>query len=218
MARKPRSKASDNGVGHNSGATDEVMVRAQDELDSKFHRHLQNLRGRRADTERAKSAMTAIRKLETQARNAAKADGFPLAMFDRILEDEVKTRADLERQAELERWMRQAAGLPVGGQMDLFADPAPRDEKWWNADGYQSGLRGLANELPERVPPEFHQAWLKGWSAGADKYAWAASEKGINPERAHTEPTAPVALEPEPEQEQAAPEFAEVGEEEEVIG
>jgi ribosome modulation factor len=171
--------------GHNSGRL------TQADWESLWLRHLQTLRARRAATLDAKAALKAVQKLETTARNTARGDGYPLAIIDRILDDEGKIRVDLEEMAALERMMREVAGLPTGVQVNLFGDSGPRDEAWWGEDGYQAGVAGKPGVPPPECPPEFHQTWLKRWGGGQEKLAWALSEKGVNPESAH-QPPAPA--------------------------
>jgi hypothetical protein len=176
MAKKPKTKPTEEPAGIGDNGT---------QREAAFHVHMQALTARRAETDRAKETLKAIRKLETQVRNAAKADGFSLKLIDEIMDDEGKTRADLAAEAEDRYWMRQARGLPVGGQMDMFATTPTlvRDATAWEAEGYRAGIRGMEGKPPEGVSSPHLQDWMTGWGAGQEKLAWSLSAKGHNPER-----------------------------------
>lgn len=160
--------------GNNSGTLTE------EEREALWLAHLDKIRGRQGDVDRAMNTVKEIRKTLNKVRNEAKADGFPLHVVDRILKDEGRSRGDLRLEAEQERWMRERAGLPVGGQGELFtATPAAvMDELDAEAEGYRAGIRGDGPEVPKKIDPSLHQAWLKGRQAGQERNAWALSESG----------------------------------------
>ena len=173
---EPRTVASQPPMHHNLSAA---------EKEDLFLRHMTKIRQARANVDHAKVGLKAIRKIETELRNACRADSFPLKLVDEILEDEAKTRADLLAYEQSRAMMRSAVGLFAGTQIDLFAalEPTARTDAEWGRMGFNAGVKGMVGTPPPDCAPECHQAWMKGWGAGQEKIAWNLAEKGINPDR-----------------------------------
>lgn len=173
-----------------------------DQKKALFLYHLDNCRKQNAALETAMEAVRAVRKLRNRIRHEAHGDGFPLKKIDEILFKEGLSQKDLEVEAELFHWMDKAAGVPVGGQLELFAKTPveTKDALDWEAEGFRAGLRGHDATLPEAVPPRFHQSWLKGRMKGQEELAWGLSEAGhIVDRRADLGAGGSVQLQPEPE-------------------
>ncbi len=186
-------------VGHNGPTQEE-----QAEREALFLSHLDACRKADAALATAMEPVKVVRKQRNVVRNLASKEGFPLKIIDEIIEKEAFTQKDLEGEAELSRWMHQMAGLPTGGQAELFATtPAEiKDGLDWEADGYRAGMRGVEPKPPEGCPPRFHQEWMKGYHAGQERNAWALSEKGkIVDRRTDINTSQAVQLDPEPEDE-----------------
>lgn len=134
----------------------------------------------------ANEAMKGIKKARKTVRDAAKNDGWPLAMFDRILKDAAKTRGDLSADAALEAFMRETSGLPVvgkpGTQQSLFDEAPKKDATWWEAEGEMAGMANRPCSPPDGLSGAFTQAWTRGWHSAQERRAWALSERGVNPE------------------------------------
>lgn len=187
-------------AGDNSGSL------TPEEREALFLSHLDGCRQQDAALEKAMDAVRAVRKVRNKVRNAASKEGFPLKKIDDILKKEGMSQKDLQAEAELFRWMDQMAGLPVGGQAELFATTPVeiRDGLDWEAEGYRAGMRAIDPVPPAECAPRHHQDWMKGYHAGQERNAWALSEKGKIVDRRTDIGHPPVQLEPEPDDE---PEF-----------
>lgn len=168
---KPKPGAT--GIGNNSGLT-------PDEQAALFLTHLGACREQEAIMADAMAGLKALRKVRNEVRNLARAEGFPLKKIDDILKKEAFSQKDLEAEAELFRWMDQMAGLPTGGQADLFSSTPVeiKDALDWEADGYRAGMRATEPKPPSECDARFHQDWMKGYHAGQERNAWALSERG----------------------------------------
>jgi hypothetical protein len=198
---KPKKSAK----GHNS------LSLSGDEREALFLLHLSKCR---EEDKRLADAMETIKEIKagrTKVRNLAKQEGFPLKHIDSILYREGLSRSDLELEAELHRWMDQMAGLPVGGQGDLFAGvpETAKDAMGAEGDGYAAGLRGADPFPPPSIPTNFHTDWMKGWHAAQEKLAWALA-KGAEVTKAREERKLSADLEP---QDQPVFDDAEMGDE-----
>lgn len=186
-------------IGDNSGEADQ--------REALFLSHLGSCRTHNHTLAEAMEAVKLIRSARSKARTLAREEGFPLAKIDDILKKEGMSQKDLQAEADLFRWMDQMAGMPIGGQADLFkTTPAEiKDALDWEAEGYRAGMRGTPPRPQDyEVPPRFTQDWLKGQQAGVERNAWAMSERGKvidrNPDVGAGGPTP---LEPEPDDEEA---------------
>jgi len=163
------------------------LKNALDEREALLHQSVADLRTANAAIERAQAAVKVAKKAAKIVRNAAKLRGFTLAILDEALKREGQGNAREQQAHEEERaFVFKALGLPVGllhqsGDFD-FGDPEKRDERYWGDEGYRRGVQGLDADLPEGIPPHFHQVFLLRHAAGADRLAWAQAERGLNPE------------------------------------
>lgn len=172
---EPGPEARDAQIGDNVGLTE------LEQREALFLSHLAACRIGNKNLADIMEQVKVIRSARTKARNLAREEGFPLAKIDDILKKEGMSQKDLQAEADLFRWMDQMAGLPVGGQADMFkATPAEvKDGVDYEAEGYRAGIRAAEpNPRLHMVPPRFDQEWLKGYHAGQERNAWAMSEKG----------------------------------------
>lgn len=154
LGSKNKTKANGNGIGHNS----KNAALSEDESRALTLHHKRLYEAADALVERAKADRKAV-------GDQAKADlgkGAVADIKDLILAgDEVKTKAAIERSMRLARW----SGIPIGFQVDMFADRQPAEEKWAN-DGRTAGMAGERCEPPAHLPPSGHQIWIEHWHGG----------------------------------------------------
>lgn len=153
------------GSGHNSKAL------SQDEREALLVHHLTKLRAQKKLLDEKKAAAAAEASTFTEMLLQAKADGgFLRKELVELLTDSASRAKDLVAAEERRLWMRRAAGLPVGAQLDMFGDATTpteaKDELAWEADGYLAGRRADDATPPKECDPRFHQAWMKGYHAG----------------------------------------------------
>jgi len=134
-----------------------------------FLSHLNKLRIQQAKAAIKKAEYDAERNVLTDMFRDAKTDGFTRKELVSILADGAASRRDLtaeeERRAQLRTW----AGLPAGGQADLFDLPSPaQDEVFAEDTGRQMGLRGEDPKRPEAIAPMHEAAFMKGWHSGQE--------------------------------------------------
>jgi hypothetical protein len=162
MARKPKA----DGIGHNSGeplTDDDIRALSQHHALKiiKAERTAANIKG---DYDEARGEVKAAFAL-------VKADlGYTRKDFEEILAKMRMGEAEF-RISETKRVRRFAlAGLPVEGQMDLFAAPTDTaDERvQTEAEGYRAGRRADDPTVPANIAPILAPDWLKGWHAGQE--------------------------------------------------
>ena len=174
MARTPKTKPEEEG--HNSLAREAAL-----------HRFMDAIKTAHAAVEEAQTVVVARKKVETEARNAAIAGGFTLKVLDQALKLEAQgNRREQAAQEEERYFVFKARGLPLGNEVQLeldLGDSEKKDEEFWGADGYNSGLKGEARTPPPECPPHFHQAWMLRHVAGTERLAWAQAQEGLNPEK-----------------------------------
>jgi hypothetical protein len=134
-----------------------------------FLSHLNKLRIQQAKAAIKKAEYDAERNVLTDMFRDAKTDGFTRKELVSILADGAASRRDLtaeeQRRAQLRTW----AGLPAGGQADLFDLPSPaQDEVFAEDTGRQMGLRGEDPKRPEAIAPMHEAAFMKGWHSGQE--------------------------------------------------
>lgn len=160
-------------------------VLTRQERQSLILKHIHNMRVCRANTDAAKAALKAVKKIETAARNLYNGNSFSLKIADEALEREGMPRRQ-NAQYEAERHeVFEALGQATYVQPDLLASMPveARDETYWGDLGYEYGLKGLEARAPKEMPERFLQTFLKRWGAAQEILAWALSDKGINPEK-----------------------------------
>lgn len=168
---KNKSKTNGNGIGHNGSALTDDESRAL----TLHHKRLYEAAD--ALVERAKADRKAV-------GDQAKADlgkGAVADIKDLIAAgDEKATKARLERSLRLARW----AGIPIGFQVDMFADRRPVEEKWAE-EGRTAGMAGERCEPPAHLSPSAHQIWIEHWHSGQAVLMSAFGKKK------HAEPATP---------------------------
>jgi hypothetical protein len=137
--------------GHNSSLTD-------DERRALTLHHKRQYEAAEAVVERAKAERKAVADLaKSELGKGAVGDIKDMIVYA----DHDKARAMLERTTRLAKWM----GMPVGFQVDLFADRAPVEEKWAQ-EGFTAGLAGDTCQPPVTMPPSGAQIWISQWHRG----------------------------------------------------
>lgn len=155
----------------------------QADLDDLFLVHLAQARQDDDALEKAMEIVRGVRKGRTRNRTLCRTDGFPLTELDRILEDELLPRHEVEEREEKRLRMRGVASQPGGSmdQQDLFGDSfaqKEKDERYWRGHGLTAGLRGLEQDPSKHeVPPEWTQMWLEEWHEGQKRLAKAWETK-----------------------------------------
>ncbi len=181
------------GIGHNSEAVGSLT-------EALLISHFSKLRAQQLKVDAKKIELDAERSAMTDLFRLAKVDGLTRKELTTLLDDSKSSQRDLQREEERRAQLRSWIGLPAGTQTDLFArlPEEVKDEQYYEGQGYAAGLRGDSGVAPEEISPRFIQAWLRGWSGGQEKLAWALAEAGRNPEKKDTGvPTRKVELEPE---------------------
>lgn len=173
MARGKKAQAAgqgSSGQGHNSKAL------SDDEKVALLNHHLTKLRTQKKVVDELVAKLAGERQTMSGLFLDAKKDGqWHRKELNELLVDGASRARDLVASEERRRWLRQAAGLPVGSQLDMFgAADTPteaKDELAWEADGYLAGRRGDDPTPPSECDPRFHQARLKGWHDGQARNA-----------------------------------------------
>lgn len=167
MARGKKAKAGQAGPaqGHNSNAL------TDDEKSALLNHHLTKLRAQKKVVDELVSKLVGERQTMSGLFLDAKKDGkWQRKELNELLIDGAARTRDLVAAEERRRWLRQAAGLPVGGQLELFGGPETpteaKDELAFESDGYLAGRRGDDPTPPKDVDARFHPSWTKGWHAG----------------------------------------------------
>lgn len=112
--------------------------------------------------------------------------------------DDKKVKAQIERHMRLAQWM----GVPIGFQVDMFADRRPIEDKWAD-EGKTAGMSGDNCQPPHSLPPSGQQVWIEAWHGGQAILASAFGKKKADVPAA--DPPPPSAPEnPEPAQPAAA--------------
>lgn len=114
-------------------------------------------------------------------RAAIETAGMPLALFDEAYEDGKTSRVDLARKEASRYIVREAYGLPVGTQGELFAgeEKTPEAAKpgvYWEAEGYRAGISGLDPEHMPKPPPEHVQDFQRGLNMATARNAEGLKE------------------------------------------
>lgn len=185
------------GAGHNSGAlSDEDQAAIQLSFSAKIRAQLKEAAKHKSayDAEREK-----VNGLFSQARGVL---GMTRKEFEEVLAAQDMDEDEFLA-AEAARTKRFALqGLPVGTQMDMFAQPkgdAADDQARAYANGKRAGLRGDERDMPETISPVFLNDWLTGYDAGQAELG-AAFERH-NAVEAAKKAKAPVLTEEKPEEE-----------------
>lgn len=161
-SNRPKANGNGNGVGHNSTLTD-------DESRALTLHHKRLYEAADALVERSK----ADRKAVADQAKADLGEGALADIKDLILgADEKRMKGNIERMMRLARW----AGLPIGFQVDMFADRQPAEERWAN-EGKTAGMAGQNCQPPTHLPPSGHQIWIEHWHGGQAILASAFAKK-----------------------------------------
>lgn len=183
----------------------------QDDEHALLIHHFNKLREQETKMLAAKEVYDAERATMTDIFRLAKAEGdFSRKELQTLLDDSKATRRDLQAEEERRAKLRTYLGLPSGAQMDLFAGTPveTRDDLDFHGEGYASGLRGDPGSPPDTVPARFVQSWMRGWGEGQEKLAWGLAAAGKIVDRTPDANATPVALDPEPEDEEELTEAA----------
>lgn len=168
MGRRPGStnkpKTNGNGAAHTNGGT-----LTDDEKRALTLHHKRLYEAADALVERAKDDRKAV-------ADQAKADLGKGALADikdmMACADDKKVKAQIERHMRLATWM----GVPIGFQVDMFADRRPIEDKWAD-EGKTAGMSGDTCQPPHSLPPSGQQIWIEAWHGGQAILAAAFGKK-----------------------------------------
>lgn len=158
MARKPKA----DGIGHNSGdpLTD-------DEKAALLHRHMVTIRMAQRAANVIKATYDAARTTVNNHFAAAKGDlGINRKNLTELLDALGLTEVAFRHNENLRRERFELAGLPLGGQLDMFATDTVGDREAARADGYRAGLRADDMVVPDNIATMFHGDWQDAWRDG----------------------------------------------------
>lgn len=100
-------------------------------------------------------------------RKRIKGSGIRLDVFDRAYADHTRAEDDREDEEKQYRYLMAALGAPVGAQLDLIMDVAPRGNEIIDRDGFDAGKAGFdASTNPYGAGSESHAIWLNAWTRG----------------------------------------------------
>jgi hypothetical protein len=172
MARKPAAPKADEpkddapkrGIGDNGPSKDDITIAISEQVAWNEKRAMLN------------AEISSFRKTK-------KAEGIALGVLDDTVRMLEWTPEEIKAHFANERMYAEAAGLPVGTQIDLFgtgAQPLHEQEasKWFGL-GKMHGLAGSGwpDEPPEGCPPENRQDYGRGHEAGAKELHAAIMRK-----------------------------------------
>lgn len=133
--------------------------------ESLFLRHVQAIRTQEGQIEKAKALLKTERGKMKDIRTLAKSEGIVLRELDEALEALETEHVDLLAREQRRRLYFQWLGLPLEQQTKAFS----RDEAGhWHKQGEIAGRIGQDRSVPDGVPPDRVQDWLKGWEAGQE--------------------------------------------------
>lgn len=165
---KTEDQPSGNGIGHNGA---HKLTDGESRALTLHHKRLYE--AAEALVEKAKADRKAVADL-------AKADlgkGALADIKDLIAAgDEKKIKAKLDRELRIARW----SGIPIGFQVDMFADRRPAEEKWAE-EGSTAGMAGEVCQPPAHLSPSAVQVWIEHWHAGQAILASAFGKKRAEP-------------------------------------
>jgi hypothetical protein len=141
------------------------------------------------EKEKLNTVLKALNKRLTASRLAfAQGTGILLADYDAIQRVAKLQKAERSTSVRNYNYMAELEGLQPGGQMSMVAammeanerTPEPvRDAFDWEFEGRQAYQRNLECKPSDKVPPEHHQNWIKGWQGMQEKTAWAMASKAV---------------------------------------
>lgn len=171
MPKKSKTNgAAPNGVGHNSKTeitdTETADLMAHFSLKIRAQRHI--VEQRKADLEIERDALNA---LFSSARGELRINRKD---FENVLALQDMSEAEFrEHEAKRLGWMK-SAGLPVGTQLELFAENETVDDKFdAEANGYRAGRRADDPTPPSFIAPSLRNEWMTGWHRGQEANAEA---------------------------------------------
>jgi hypothetical protein len=113
-------------------------------------------------------------------RAAIEKAGMPLALFDEAYEDGKTSRVDLQRKEASRFIIREAYGVPIGRQGELFGDDKKpelvRSAEYWEAEGYRAGISILDPEDMPKPPPEHITDFQRGVNSATSRNAAGLKE------------------------------------------
>lgn len=158
MARKPTSIS---GHGHNSGDL------TDDEKAALLHRHLITIRKAQKAADIVKATYDAARTEVNDAFAACKGDlSYNRKQLTELLEALAQSEVAFRLNENARRERFSLAGLPMGGQLDMFATDTVGDREAARADGYRAGLRADDMEVPDNIATMFRGDWEDAWRDG----------------------------------------------------
>lgn len=158
MARNPTSTA---GIGHNG------VPLTDDEKSALLHRHLVTIRQKQKAAGVIKATYDAALAEVNQGFAACKGDlGFKRKDLVELLDALGMTEVAFRHNENARRERFNLAGLPMGGQLDMFAADTVGDREAARADGFRAGLRADDMEVPDNIATMFRGDWEDAWRDG----------------------------------------------------
>lgn len=133
--------------------------------ESLFLRHVRDIRTQLGVIDNVKSLMKTEKGKLKDIRTLAKSEGIVMRELDEAIEALETEHVDLIAREQRRRLYFQWLGLPIEQQTQAFN----RDEAgFWHNRGSIAGRLGEDRKVPDGVPPDRVQDWLKGWEAGQE--------------------------------------------------
>lgn len=132
------------------------------------------------DLTKARADVQAANEVYKQRRKAWKASGIVLGALDKAVKMAEWSRPEIRDNFAVERQYAEWLGLPVDmGQGNFIGKSDDEVQKLeWAAIGKTFSRTGKAGRPPEECPPEYHQAFMRGFNE-EDEAAWADSEEEV---------------------------------------
>lgn len=136
----------------------------------------------------AQAGALAVEKLKMKTlRENFRHQGIKLGILDRKIKQASMTRAEIREENQIEQLYASWLGMPTeGAKSSVGMSDEEVERREWAAIGRTYSRVGKPGRPPEECPPEFHQAFMRGFNE-EDEAAWA--EEG---QQDQAQPKAPV--------------------------
>lgn len=160
MGRKPKEA----GIGHNGPEplTDDEQADLIAYYGDKIRRQQRTAAEAKAEYDAERTEVNSLFALVKGELQISRKD------FEALLLAQDMTEAEFLHAEAKRHSLYALAGLPVGAQIDLFANAADTadDQAHAYANGKRAGLRGDDPVPPATTSPILHPDWMRGWTDG----------------------------------------------------